>query len=218
MKDGRGRAGRAARALAAWLGAAALAACTFGGAGDPVQHTYLLGGDGPARAAAPPADPRAAATLLVGQPQALAGFDTPRMAYVARPHEVSYYAASQWADVPGRMVAPLLARALERTGAWRAVVQGAGAVRADYRVDADSLTVAHELFEKPSRVRLALRLQLVETRERRVLGTRAFEVVEAAPGDDAYGAALAANRALPKLLEQAAEWASGCMKDAAKGC
>lgn len=208
--------GTIGRTLTVWLGAAALAACTLGGAGDPVLHTYLLGGERSAPAAAPSA--HAAATLLVGQPQALAGFDTPRMAYVARPHEVSYYATSQWADAPGRMVAPLLAQALERTGAWGAVVQGSTAVRADYRVDADNLTVAHELFERPSRVRLALRLQLVETRERRVLGTKAFEVVEEAPGDDAYGAAVAANRALAKLLSQAADWASACMKDAAKGC
>lgn len=216
---------RGARALflrssVRWLGAAALAlaGCGIGGGGDVVLHTYLLGNERMERSA-PAADPKTTAILLVSPPQAMAGFDTPRMAYVARPHEVSYYATSQWADAPARMVAPLLAQALERTGAWRAVVQGPSPARADYRVDADSLAVAHEVIDRPSQVRLTLRLQLVETRERKVLGTRGFEMVEAAPGDDAYGAAIAANRALPKLLDQAAEWLSGCMKDGgAQGC
>ncbi len=220
----RGRATRRrSRATAAWwlvwgLGAA-LAACTIGGGGERVLHTYRLGSDRMERTAPAPADPKATAILLVSPPQALAGFDTPRMAYVARPHEVSYYATSQWVDAPARMVAPLLAQAFERTGVWRAVVQGPSSVRADYRLDADNLAVAHEVIERPSRVRLTLRLQLVETRERKVLGTRGFEVEEEAPGDDAYGAAIAANRALPKLLDQAAEWLSGCMKNgAALGC
>ncbi|HEY7715026.1 MAG TPA: ABC-type transport auxiliary lipoprotein family protein [Candidatus Binatia bacterium] len=144
--------------------------------------------------------------LLVNPPRALAGFDTAQMVYLRRPHEVSYYAANQWVDTPGRMLSPLLARAMRTIGLWRAVVQAPSSVRTDYLLDCDNLVLEQQFFSQPSRVRLALRAQIVETKNRAILGTRYFEIFEAAPSDDAYGGVVAANRATARLLNEMAEW------------
>jgi len=147
-----------------------------------------------------------ATILLVNPPRALAGFDTSQMVYLRRPHEVSYYAANQWVDTPGRMLSSLLVQAMRSTGLWRAVVQAPSAVRADYLLDCDNLVLEQQFFSQPSRVRLALRAQIVETKNHAILGTRYFEIFEAATSDDAYGGVVAANRATAQLLGEMADW------------
>ncbi len=206
MNSGRPR--RAARGAALAVLAAAAAACTLLPAPKAApRNTFLL-----APLAAPPGAPPAqgpapAATLLVTLPREEPGFDTARMAYLRRPNAVSYYADSQWADTPARMLAPLIAQALERTGRWRAVVRTPTAIAADYRLDTEDLALGQEFFGRPSRVRLALRAVLVDAREESVVAARRFEAVEDAPTDDADGGAAAAGRAAAKLVEAVAAWA-----------
>ncbi|MBI4523990.1 MAG: membrane integrity-associated transporter subunit PqiC [Deltaproteobacteria bacterium] len=151
-------------------------------------------------------------TLLVGLPRAIAGFDTPRMAYLLRPHELSYYADNQWVDTPARMLAPLLAKAMELTEVWDAVVQAPNPVRADYRLDGDNLLLEQQFFSRPSRIRLKLSLQLVELRGRKVMGSHDFEIWEETPSDDAYGGVIASNRATERLLEEAVKWVRATLK------
>ena len=128
--------------------------------------------------------------LVVGLPQAEAGFEQPRMAYLRRPYEVSYYATNVWVDAPARMLAPLLVRSLEATGLWRVVVSMPTVVRGDYRLDTSELLLQQEFLQPPSRTRLQLRAQLLEMKEQRVLGVRSFEVLEPTSSDDAYGGCL----------------------------
>ena len=189
----------------------ALAACSIGPSESRAPTTYLL--DPQIAFKTSPANPNwsASATLLVSPPRPQAGFDTARMAYLRRPHEVSYYAFNQWADTPARMLMGLFAQAMERTDLWRAVVQMPSTVRADYRLDSDNLLLEQRFFSTPSQVRLALRVQLIDLKQQRIIGTRDFEIFEEAPSDDAYGGVIAANRATAKLLEQLAAWVSAMM-------
>ncbi|MDH4329613.1 MAG: ABC-type transport auxiliary lipoprotein family protein [Nitrospira sp.] len=173
-------------------------------------HTYRLSLDQD-RAEVRPADIHGP-ILMVSPPLAEPGFETPRMVYVKRLYEVEYYAVNQWADTPARMVASLMAQALDRTGAWRAVVPLPGSIRGDFRLDSYGLVLRQEFMQDPSLVRVALRAQLVDVKESRVVGTRAFEAVENAPSDDAYGGVLAANRAIAVLLEDIASWLRECLK------
>jgi cholesterol transport system auxiliary component len=53
---------------------------------------------------------------------------------------------------------------------------------------------------------------LIEVKESRLVGTRAFEAVEKAQSDDAYGGVLAANRAIATLLDDLASWLRECMR------
>jgi cholesterol transport system auxiliary component len=133
------------------------------------------------------------------------------MAYRKRPYEVEYYGMSQWADAPARLLLPLLVHALSRSGAWGAVIPAPGPVRGDYRLDSYGLAVRQEFFQRPSRVWVTVRMQLVDVKEPRIVGVRMFEAVEDAPSEDAYGGVTAANRAAAALLGQVATWAEGCL-------
>jgi cholesterol transport system auxiliary component len=152
------------------------------------------------------------ATLLISVPKAQPGFDTPRMAYLLRPHELSYYAFNQWVDTPGRMMLRFLAHAMESSGLWRAVAQTPSLVRADYRLDCDNLVLEQQFFSR-SQVRLALRAQLVDIKRQTVIGARNFEVFAASPSEDAYGGVLAANEASAKLLDELTSWVAMLMDE-----
>lgn len=156
--------------------------------------------------------------MLINLPRAQAGFDTPRMAYFLRSHTVDYYAHNQWADTPARLLAPLLVQAMERTGCWRTVVQMPAAVQGDYRLDTEILHWQQEFFSQPSRVRLTLRVQLVELRRQGVIAAQRFEILEDAPSEDAYGGVIAVNRAVGKLLEQVAGWVTAQTNDNTQHC
>jgi cholesterol transport system auxiliary component len=182
-------------------------------------HTFVLSRDiSTGKAVIPEGKPKAG-TLVVSVPVAQAGFDTPRMAYTQRPYEVSYYATHQWADSPPRMLTPILIQALEQTGDWRAVVPMPTSLRGDHRVEIDQLALAQDFLRKPSQVRVTLRLQVIKLPEYLVLGTSLFDVVEEAMTDDAYGGAVAANRAVERLVKEVAGWLNRCVSgDQGGGC
>lgn len=214
-----GRIGREAREILFFIAILA-SACAFPGqTKQEAVHTYSLNPETMEAQGRGAAGMKAAAVLLVSLPQAQAGFDTERIAYLRRAHEVNYYAASEWVDTPARMLASLLVQAFERDGAWRTVIQMPSAVRGDYRVDSDNLTLGQEFFQRPSHVRLALRIQLIDLHRSRPVGVKSFEILEEASSEDAYGGVLAANRAVAKLLNEAAAWVRQCVeKEGLAGC
>lgn len=194
-----------------------LVACVLPRPTEGPVRTYLLTIDESAwTAGSRAAQPGVHGVLVVGLPQAEAGFDQPRMAYLQRPYEVNYYAANRWADAPARMLVPLLVRSMEITGLWRAVVPMPTTVRSDYRLDTSGLVLQQEFFQQPSRTRVLLRAQLVDMKEQRVIGARSFEALEPSSSDDAYGGVLAANRASAKVLQAMEGWIASCMREPRK--
>jgi len=154
--------------------------------------------------------------LLVNLPQSDPGFDTQRMAYLTRPYEVNYFATSQWADTPARMLSMLLVRTFEQGRPWQAVVVSPTILRADYRVDVEGLVLVQEFVQSPSRARISWRAQLVDLRKGLVLGTRRFEGLQETSSDDAYGGVRAANQALGRLLADMASWLETCVSEQGK--
>jgi len=141
-----------------------------------------------------------APTLIISTPRAAAGFDTRHVVYQRQPHQLDYYAQSQWADTPAQMLAPMLLRALERGGAFRAVLAAPAAAVGDYRLDTELIRLQQDFAVMPSHVRLTLRAVLVNTTTRRALAAREFDVSLPAPSEDAYGGVRAANQAAQLLL------------------
>lgn len=144
--------------------------------------------------------------LAVSMPQARPGFDTPRMAYLQQPHELGYFAVNRWADTPSRMLGPLLVRALEQTGSFRAIVQASGVVPADIRLDTELIRLQQDFGAQPSRIQLTLRAQLIDMVGKRVIAVKLFDEAENATSDDAYGGVIAANRAVQRVLGQLADF------------
>ncbi len=159
---------------------------------------YLLD----ARPAASATRPQRDLVLAVDPPSARPGFDTPQIAYVRQAHKLDYYVKSRWADTPSRMLAPLLVKALEQSGGFRAVVRTTDPIPADLRLDTELIRLQQDFTTQPSRVELTLRAQLYDLKGRQVLAVREFDAAENAGSEDAYGGVIAANRALARVLGQ----------------
>jgi cholesterol transport system auxiliary component len=191
---------RVASSLAALPLAAMLAACAA--LSPPPQESpalHLL----QAPAVTLQAERRIDLVIEVAPPRASPGFDTPRIAYVERPFALEYYSRSEWADEPARMLGPLLARALDASGGFRAVVQGPTTVHADLRVETELVRLQQDFTGKSSRADLAMRIQVVDAKARRVVATLAIEESEPARSEDAYGGVAAMNVALGRALGRA---------------
>jgi cholesterol transport system auxiliary component len=144
--------------------------------------------------------------LIINPPHAAAGFDSQRIIYVREAHKLEYFVHSKWVDPPARMLAPLLAAAVENTGAFRAVVLTPSAAAGDLRLDTEVVRLQHEFQTRPSRVRFTLRAYIVDNTTRRVLAWREFDETAAAASDDPYGGVIAANRAVQAALDNLAAY------------
>ena len=160
-----------------------------------------------------PTAPAAAPTLIINPPHAAAGFDSQRIIYVREAHKLEYFVHSKWVDPPARMLAPLLAAAVENTGAFRAVVLTPSAAAGDLRLDTEVVRLQHEFQTRPSRVRFTLRATILDSATRRVIAEREFEAVAAAPSEDPYGGVVAANLAVRSVLASLADFCANAAQN-----
>ena len=188
--------------LAATSLAVALASgCTSLLPKPPPQPAFYSLDAAAAPRAAPPRDVRGMApTLIVNPPRAAAGFDSQRIIYTRQSHRLEYFAHSEWADTPARMLAPLIVAALDATPAFDAVVTAASAAHGDLRLDTEIVRLQQDFSTQPSQVRFTLRAVMVDSATRRVLAWREFDETVAAGSDDPAGGVLAAHRAVQAVL------------------
>jgi cholesterol transport system auxiliary component len=161
---------------------------------DPVS-TYVL-------SARPASDraPRRDVAIEVAASHAWPGYDTSDMVFQRVPYDLERYAVNRWVDTPPRMLTPLVVRALEDSGAFRAIVQQPAATTTDFRLNTEVERLVQDFSARPSAIRIVVRVQLTDVRARRVVATKVFEASEPAVSDDAAGGAAAANAALAHVL------------------
>jgi cholesterol transport system auxiliary component len=140
--------------------------------------------------------------ISVSLPTAWPGFDTPQMAYLKKPPELAYFATHRWVDTPSHMLRPLIAQALAQR--FGAVTTTPGAAR--LRLDTELIRLQQDFTVSPSRVQLALLARLIDIKEKRVIAEKRFDESEYADSDDPYGGAVAANRALQRLLNHLSDF------------
>jgi cholesterol transport system auxiliary component len=186
------------------LGLAALT-CALAGCAvlsrEKAPSLFTLGTSSESR---PPAATPAQA-IVVALPAARPGFDGARIIYVTRAHEIRFFARHEWVAPPAQMLEPLLVEALERGGRFRAV-QSTADVSSPFRLETEIVALQQEFTLQPSVARFALRAQLVDTVERRVLAAEEFEAVEPARSEDPYGGVVAASQAVARVLGDLARW------------
>lgn len=200
----------ATRAAIAWLIVLALAllsACSGTllpkPAAPPARFTLDDAGLAMAQAAAEPVSRRALASapvLVVASTRAAPGYDTRRMVYLRRPQEVEVFAFHEWVDAPAQMLAPLLVRALQDSGSFRAVLLAPTAAVGEWRLETDLIRLQQDFTDPPSKVRLTLRAVLLDTATRQTIAWREFDVTVAAAGDNPTAGAAAAQRATRRTL------------------
>lgn len=161
----------------------------------------------PAPAVDAPAPPyRALPALIVTSPRAASGFDSQRIIFVRNDHQLEYFAHSEWVDTPARMLGPLLAAALEKTGIFGAVVLTPTSANADWRLDTEIIRLQHDFRTTPSRVQFTLRAYLVDERARSVIAWREFHGEAVSATESPKGGVAAANQAVQNVLKQLAEF------------
>jgi len=206
--------GLAPRDLRTGCAAALLAATLLAGCGNLLPQpatppiTYTLEASAEA-AAAPPAAAASAPTLAVSALQAAAGYDSARIVYLRQPQQLEAYAKSVWVDTPARMLAPLLVAALQRSGAYAAVVSAPSAAASTLRLDTEVLRLRQDFEGGSSAVTLSLRATLVDGATRQVLGSRDFSATVPAASADSAGGVRAAQAATRQVLATLADWCAG---------
>ena len=165
-------------------------------------------------AADPPTKPAVAgarSTLVVAEPRAAPGYGTRQIAYARTANQLEYFAFNQWVEPPALMLAPLLAHAIERTGAFRAVVRAPLSVAGDMRLETELIRLQQDFSVTPSRVRLTVRAVLVDVATRRVLATREFDAQAPSASEDPAGGVMAASQVAQRVAAQVgafcADWA-----------
>lgn len=164
------------------------------------QAGETAGAETPSDARAKPRAAATAPTLVVAPPHAAAGFDSRRMIYLRQSDKPEYFAHNEWVDTPARMLAPLIVAAVEKSGAYRAVVAMPSPATGEIRLDTEILRLQHEFTSTPSRVRFTLRANLVENATRRVIDTREFDAVVPSASEDPHGGVVAASGAVRSVL------------------
>ena len=173
-------------------------------AAPPSLFTLDDGTSAPASPASRPAPNAALATLIINTPKAAAGYGTSHIVYARRTHEIEYFAFSLWVDTPAQMLTPLIVRAVERTGAFQAVLAAPTAASSRFRLDTEIIRLQHDFSVAPSRVRLTLRAVLIDTTTKAVIARREFDASVASTSEDTYGGVIAAQAVTQRVLTELA--------------
>jgi cholesterol transport system auxiliary component len=144
--------------------------------------------------------------LMVTTPRAHGAYDTARIAYMQQQFGLRYYVHSRWADTPSRMLAPLLAEAMNATGRFQAQHGSPGMLSAQLRLDTELLRFHQDFTVQPNQMHITVRAELVDLTDLRIIASRLFDIRETATSEDAYGGVQAANRATAQLMEQLAQF------------
>ena len=183
------------------LTALLLAGCALPVSRPPADtlHTLAL----PATVQLTPALPPGK-TVQVALPTAAPGYGSAAMAYRSAAHELRYYASQRWVERPARLLQQALIDGLAAGGA-PPLAPGSGA-RPDYRLLTDLVQFEQDFTVQPSRVRLTLRVQLVDVAARRLLASQTLRLEQPATSEDAPGGVAAANALLQQAVQEVADF------------
>jgi len=171
-------------------------------------------------AAPPPSTARAATadapTLMVDLPRAAPGYDSRRMVYQRRPQQLEAFAFHEWVEPPAQMLVPLLVRALQDSGGFRAVLRAPSAAAGGWRLETELLRLHQDFSQRPSQVRLSVRAVLLNSSTRQAVAWREFDVSVAAASEDPVAGAAAAQAAAQQLLTEVATFCAEQALEAAR--
>lgn len=174
----------------------------------PAVSPALLRADAAGDSASPRAEVRgeaSAPTLLVLDTTAGSFYDTDQLVFSRSAGTRGQYQYARWTERPGKRFAGLMRSRLDRQGAWR-VSDAGGYARGDMLLDTELVELYHDAAANPGQVRLVLRAELLDLKQRKLLGRREFEQRVAVASYDAKGAAEASNVAVGRVLDELVAW------------
>ncbi len=189
-----------------------LAGCVnFGDQPDSPAATYYVLDDaasGKPEAAKVADSPRAAAqapVLLVLDTTASGFYDSDQLVFSRAAGTRGQYQFARWTERPGKRFADLLRARLDRQGSWR-IASAGGYVRGDLMLDTELVEFYHDATTVPGTLRLVLRAELIDLRQRTLVGRHVFEQSVPLASFDAAGAAQASSEAVARTLDALTAW------------
>lgn len=182
----------------------ALAACSgIPGLGPPA-NVYDLS----PKSTFSPDLPRVEWQLIVEEPIASGGLDSPRIALKPSAYELRYFAESRWTARAPTMVQTLMVESFENSRRIVAVGRETVGLRSDYNLKTDLREFQAEYLDDPMvpTINVSIRARLIRQPRQDIVGNRAFTAsVKAADGN--FNSVLAAfDDALNKVLKGVVEW------------
>lgn len=153
----------------------------------------------------PPIAPRYAHTsfnLLVAMPTANSIYNTPLMAYTARPYEIGYFVKSRWAETPSQMLRPLIVQSLQKTHYFHNVGSTLSLVHYDYILNTEIIQLQQDYSHYPYTVHLVLRAELINANTNSLVSAQEFSVSERIMQGNTYSGVFATNQATATVLRQ----------------
>ena len=183
------------------------------GSTSPTVVYHVLKDPAPAAEAAPlRAD---APTLLVLDTTTGSFYDTEQLVFSRTPGTRGQYQFARWTERPGKRFADLMRARLDRMGSYQVAAAG-GYVRGDLLLDTELVELYHDAANAPGHLRLVLRAELVDLRQRRLIERRVFVQQVPLASYDAGGAAQGANQAVGRTLDELAAWLAAVKRPASK--
>jgi cholesterol transport system auxiliary component len=183
----------------------------------PPTSLYVLDPELPAVERPPGSQNLNCGNLLVARPTAAPGYATSQMLYRRRPYELEAFAYNEWVAPPSQMLEPLIRRATQSTGLFKAVLSPGN--RADGQLYLESVSVRLlQVFAQGegSYARVSLQARLYDGN--RLLGEHRFEAAEPAAAATPAAGVDAANRAAADLLSELARWVMERASEAGESC
>ncbi len=140
-------------------------------------------------------DKHTSRSLLISQPDSIAGYQTEQMLYIDKPFELSNFAHSAWISSPANMLYPLITQSLQHSHYFYAVASGPDADKTDYRLDTQLIELQQNFLTKPSVVELVANVVLTHIEDNRVVSSLIIRERVPCLEDTPYGGVVAANRA-----------------------
>ena len=151
---------------------------------------------------------RGGLSLLVNKPQAQPWYDTTAMAYSNKPYQVAHFAENAWAEEPANMLLPLMIQALQQNKRYGVIIGPNTIARNDYELNTRLLALLQDFNQKPARLILSVRAELMRSGSRQVVATQTFTLSEPMRTENPFGGVMAANRATTRFLQELNEFCS----------
>lgn len=194
-------------AVALAFALSALTGCVnFGDKDDAPAVVYYVLKD-PAPPAAERRMRQGAPTLLVLDTTAGGFYDTHQFVFSRSPETRGQYQFARWTERPGKRFAELMRARIDQQGAWHVSAAG-GYVRGDLMLDTALVEFYHDATSAPGVMRLELRAELVDLKQRKLMGRRVFNQEVPLTRYDAAGMAQASNIAVGQALDELTAWLS----------
>lgn len=154
-------------------------------------------------------------SLLVSQPESMAGNQTEQMRYIQKPFELESFVHNAWISSPANMLYPLMVQSLQKTGYFYAVASGPYVDKADYRLDTQIIALQQSFLCKPSVEELVVKAMLTHIEDNRIVASRIISQRIPCPADTPYGGVLAANKATLAFTAELSEFVISNIKKTA---